>query len=91
MGNCVVCDQGTERCAPAPHAPYSRWLCETCRTSKRIAYRELLEAFSSTLINDEVIGPYLNKFKNPTLNFFNKTEEDFSKDIKDTRMRLMIV
>jgi hypothetical protein len=50
--------------------------------ARRINYNELVEAFSGTLIEDEQLGPYLAKFKAPTLAYFGKTEEEFQEDVR---------
>jgi len=82
VDSCVVCSKKTKGCVPAPHAPYSRWLCDECRQAKRINYNELIEAFSGTLVEDEQLGPYINKFKVPTLAYYSKTEEEFREDVR---------
>jgi hypothetical protein len=79
---CVVCAGYANSCSPAPVAPYSRWICDECRKAKRMSYQELIQAYSGSLIKDEVIGPYIEKFKKPTLDFFGKSEEDLNLDIK---------
>lgn len=81
MNECVVCHNEAIRCIPAPHAPYSRWLCDGCRSARRIAYQELVSAYSSDLPNDEVLGPYLEKFKEPTLSYFGISEDKFLMDV----------
>lgn len=81
MEKCVVCFGVTKSCVPAPHAPYSRWLCEECWRNKRISYRELVEAFSGNLVNDKDVGTQIRKYKDATLRYFGVDENKFNADI----------
>ena len=83
MSECVVCFSETKQCIPAPHAPYSRYVCHECYRAKRISYYELVEAFSGNLINDAVIGPHIERFKKPTLKYFGHSEEEFLKHVQE--------
>lgn len=47
-----------------------------------MSYEELLMAYSGNLIEDEVIGPYIEKYKKPTLDYYEKNEQEFQRDLE---------
>ena len=90
MEKCMVCEELTSECVPSPFFPYSGFRCKNCQEKHRIPHEDLLAILigegTAKNYNErhkqwvEWWGKddgYLEKYINPTLDFFHITKEKF--------------
>lgn len=81
---CNICGGKADAVTGSILGPYSEATCSECRKYNRVNYNELVIVFACNGVRDiDDVNSANKEVMKATLEFFNKTEEDLLRDIKE--------
>jgi len=84
-GKCGACGSDQGICTSSPVGPFSRCICDNCRSKHILPWQEMVCVYTGRIENDSMFdkefGPeYIDKFIQPTLDHYGYTMEKLIAD-----------